>query len=167
MNIKNILSIILLSILLGINFGSEPILPPFYKYSLSGYLQCDTLTNKSNYPILFYARKIEDSSFLLIDGISELGNQHPVDVTKQDGSFNLIINSYFLFDSVKVGLINKNNVVVFSTAHKIDENNLQPVLEEYVPSSNSGCNSCSSNPTETRIKNYFYKVENIIFIMCQ
>ena len=167
MKIKNILNIILLFILLGITFGAEPIPPPFYKYSLSGYLQCDTLTSKSNYSILFYARKMDDSSFVLIDGISELGNQHPIDVTKQDGSFNLIINSYFLFDSVRVGLIDNNNVVVFSTALKIDENSLQQVLEDYVASNNSGCNSCSSNPTETRIKNYFYKADNINFNICQ
>lgn len=58
MKTKNILLLLFIFLLMNFNFGSEPVLPPYLQYVVSGSLVCDTLISKSNFTVAVWGKSI-------------------------------------------------------------------------------------------------------------
>ncbi len=166
MKINAVFGLILLTVLFGLSWGTEPILPPYYSYSVSGVLKCDSISDKSNYTILFAGRELKDSAFSVIGGAEGFGNQHSIDVTDRSGAFNLLVNHQFLFDSIRTGYIGSDNTLKFGKAYKVDTDKLIEIMENVPRGNNVGCSSCTTETTEMRIRNYYYKLENADVDIC-
>ncbi len=165
---KNTTGILLLFILFGINFGTEPLPPPFYRYSISGSLVCDTLNDKSNFSVLFYAKMKGDSVYSVVTGNKELGVNYSISKVSSEGNFQLLVNSHLFYDSIKVGYFNQfESTIMFSSGIKIEEDKLEKIFGTYTKNTNGGCSSCSTDPqTETIIKNYYYNNPNLSINIC-
>ncbi len=169
---KNMLSIMIVVLLFGLSLGTSSLPPPFYKYSISGKIKCDTISNLSGYSIMLFTKHIDpDSAFTIFTGDYENSNQQPIGKTDIYGSFYILIHSNVFFDTFKLGYIDKDNIVRFSEIYNIDENELNEVIERYSEANtNSGCSSCTEEvaaPSKTRIVSYYYKLDNVSFEICK
>lgn len=165
--LKNKYYILLVIIACSINYGNEPLPPPFYKYSISGHIVCDTLKTKANYAVLLYGKYDDISEYHLIAGSEGLGNQKELSVTNTGGYFSLLINDYNRLDSIKIGVLGRNNIIRFSQIYSLDKSKFQEVLKEYSNKSGSGCSSCASESTQLVISNYYYQQENVQVDLCK
>jgi hypothetical protein len=164
MKVKFILSIFIILMVFGINFGNSPLPPPYYKYIVTGSVLCDTLIDKSNFTIRLYGKSNNYQDTYKPILTSRLGYEIPIVITDTTGFYYLNVNNEFFYDSIKVALINHSNPTVFSEPYFIDKN-LNIAIEEVGNDieTSGGCSSCSSEPTQVRrIIRYEYNLATSI-----
>ena len=151
MKFTKVLLSVVLFILFGVNFGNEPVLPPYHKYIVSGSVMCDTLIDKSNFTIQLYGKSnLYQNSFEAI-GISALDYEIPVALTDTSGFYRLIVNNEFSFDSIKVALYGLRNQIIFSEVYPVSNEQKIPI-ESFIDNieTSSGCSSCSTEPEKVK-----------------
>ena len=145
---------------LNISFSN---LPPqlYYKYYVSGFVKGDSLVNKENFAVQLYGMQAEYMpTYQAVKGIQP-GTEQPVALTDSSGFFYITVSHYFLFDSLKAGIVQPAQPVIFSRAYFVDSARLKAIYEEYQPPNRSGCTSCTMQPMETRIARYEYRLTGI------
>ena len=164
MRTKTFLLLSIILILFGINFGNEPSLPPYYKYTVTGTVLCDSLVDKSNITVQLHGKSNQyQNSYepILISGIDY---EIPISLTDTAGFYYLNVNSHFFYDSLKVAVVNNQQGIIFSEPYFINKD-LNLTIEEFSDDieTTSGCSSCSTEPTKVkRIIRYEYNLATSI-----
>ena len=161
---KSFLLISAILILLGINFGNEPSLPPYYKFTVTGTVLCDSLVDKSNFTIQLYGKSnnYQNSYEPILN--SGLDFEIPLTLTDTAGHYFLIVNNEFFYDSIKIALFGFRNQIIFSEPYYINKDLNLPIetLSDDIETT-SGCSSCSTEPTKVKkIIRYEYNLATTI-----
>lgn len=170
MKIKNILIVVFIFLLMIVNFGNEPIPPPYHQFVISGSLFCDTLTDKSNYTIGVWGKiNLHNEDFVQINNTG-LGIEYAIVLSDSLGNYNLLINYYYFLDSIKLGIIQPQLPTIFSESYSIDQTTGIPEERYYNNSDGgSGCNSCTTEHTAAtkRIIKYQYQLDSTKLFLCR
>jgi hypothetical protein len=172
MKAKNILIVAFIFLLMIVNFGNEPIPPPYHQFVISGSVFCDTLVDKSNYTIGVWGKvNLHGEDFLQINNTG-LGFEYPIVLSDSLGNYNLLVNNYYFLDSIKLGIIQPQLPTIFSESYSIDQTTGIPD-ERYYNNDNyndgsSGCNSCTTEHTATtaQIIKYQYHLDSTRIYFC-
>ena len=169
MKISNYIIIFLLFAWMSINFGTEPTLPPYHKYIVSGSIICDSISDKANYTVQLFgwSYNFGKEYTLISNSARDKEYVHPIALTDSMGHYNLIVSSDIFFDSIKIGLALPQRSIIFSESYFVDKNNRHEVTEIYNVDKSSGCN-CSKQveAEETRIVRYEYYLSNTVLKLC-
>ena len=92
----------------------------------------------------------------------------PIAITDSAGQYYLNVNSDMFFDSVKVGLVQPHQDIIYSEPYYIDIKNRHAVTTNYNNDNGSGCNSCSEEVTAdgTIIVRFEYYLSNTVLRIC-
>ena len=154
------------------NFGNEPIIPPYHKYFVTGSIICDSIINKSDYTVQLYGKSstyyFPEDYVIIPSNPRDNENVHPIALTDSAGQYYLVVSSDFFFDSIKIGIVQPQGLVINSDAYYVDKNSRHEVTKTYNVDSGGGCNSCSEQVTadETRVERYEYYLNNTILRLC-
>jgi len=167
--VKHII-ILTLTLWMSVNFGNEPV-TPYHKYFVSGAIVCDSITDKSNYTVQLYGKSLyfSPNDYIPITGpLLENDFASPVTLTDSSGQYNLIVSSNIFFDSVKIGLVQPHQNIIYSEPYYIDIKNRHAVTTNYNHDNGSGCNSCSEEVTAdgTIIVRLEYYLSNTVLRIC-
>ena len=135
---------------------------PYYKYYVSGFVKGDSLVNKENFAVQLYGMEAEYMpAYQAVKGIQP-GTEQPVALTDSSGFFYITVSHYFLFDSLKAGVVQPHKPVIYSPAYFVAPNRLKAIDEYYESDNGYGCTSCSTTkPMETRVAYYEYYLDNV------
>ncbi len=144
----------------NISFSNMP--PrPYYKYYVSGLVKGDSLVNKENFAVQLYGMQAEYMPvYQAVKGIQP-GTEQPIALTDSSGFFYITVSHYLLFDSLKAGIVQPAQPVIFSRAYFVDSARLKAIYEEYQPPNASGCSSCSTQPMKTWVTRYEYRLTGV------
>lgn len=96
--------------------------------------------------------------------------EKPVSLTDSLGSYFIIVNSPYLFDSLKIGWVRPQMQDLFSEPYFVDTTRLIKVSKTYQTGNGSGC-SCGSSAelteTRTRIVRYDYNLTDTRINVCK
>lgn len=165
--LKIIFSIIILFSFI-VNFANSPLPPPYYSYHVSGNVECDSIINKSNYAIALFGKNMNfQQEFIILNGMLT-DREKPVSLTDSLGRYFIVVNSPYLFDSLKIGWVRPQMPVLFSEPYFVDTTRLIKVTKTY--QTGSGC-SCGSSveltETRTRIVRYDYNLTDTRVNVCK
>lgn len=153
---------------MNFNFGSEPVLPPYHQYVVSGSLVCDTLIDKSNFTVAVWGKSIYFGNEFVQIKNTDLDYEHTLVLTDSLGNYSLLVNSPYFLDSLKIGLIQPQHSPIFSVSYSIDKNNRIADERFFYNEGGSGCNSCSTNETSTsRVIKYQYHLDSTKIYFCK
>jgi len=148
---------IILFFTLSIGKATEPLLPPYYEYNITGHLENTKTKNNANYTLQLFGlpnKKYNVEKWIQCKGMNK-ANERPIFLTDSTGYFSLKVNNQFLFDSIKVGLISPDKILFGQSAY-INESTLTKVEVQYTESNKSGCTSCGTEPIKYRTEKYIY-----------
>ncbi|GEM_PF-2013453 len=168
MKVKVVISLLLLLILLSVNFGTSPLPTPYHKYFIDGYVLCDTLLDKSNFLIQIFGKSnLYQDTFKAIT-YTGLDFEVPTYSTETSGYYNLIINSPYFLDSIKVAIIQSQQEPVFSQRYFVLNDSGFPIVSRVIEVRESkGCTSCSTQPvTVVSIERYEYYIRTTFVNFC-
>ena len=163
---NNIITLFILTILLSLSFGNEPIGPPYYSYSISGSVECDTLEDKSQLIISLFSRQKDQTIFTYLVGSPELNNTASADITDKDGAFSIIINSYEFYDSLKISYNYLHQPKSYGESFSLNKDALEEVYINYSQMNNGGCSSCTTENVDAILSHYLYVKSDIKINMC-
>lgn len=167
--LKIIFSIIILCSFI-VNFANSPLPPPYYSYRVSGKVECNSIINKSNYAIALFGKNMNfQQEFIILNGMLA-DREKPVSLTDSLGRYFIVVNSPYLFDSLKIGWVRPQMPVLFSEPYFVDTTRLIKVTETYQTGNGSGCSSCSTvepMETRTRIVRYDYNLTDTRVNVCK
>ena len=161
MNYKNLFFISLFTMFIGVSFSTSPSPPPYYLLNVSGNVTSDSLNSVENYTIQLYGMSIDfQPEYEPIRGLF-LGEERPIALTDSNGYYFIEVSNPFYLDSIKAGLIQPSKPIIFSNSIKIFKNELYEVTDSYANESNSGCNSCTSEPLYTGVVRYEFNYHGL------
>jgi hypothetical protein len=168
MKVKVVISLFLLLILLSVNFGTSPLPGPYHKYFIDGYVLCDTLLDKSNFLIQVFGKSNEHQDTFKAITYTGLDFEAPTDLTETSGFYNLIINSPYFLDSIKVAIIQSQQEPIFSQTYFVSNDSGFPIVTRFREIRESqGCKSCSTQPvTVVSIERYEYYIRTTSVNFC-
>ncbi len=168
-SVKKAIAITFLGIILSVGIATTPLPPPPHKYFIRGYVQCDTLSDLSNYSIQMFAKHDNHmNEYRPVEGHAENFTGHSVDLTDTSGYFYIETTSFTYLDSVKVGVVFPDKEPIFSEAIYVDVNGRQAITDFFEENNGmeSGCNGCSTNQTIERVVRYEYSLDQINVNLC-
>lgn len=164
---KKVFSLLIgLSVTLTIDFSTEPTMPPYQSYQVSGNVVCDTLHNLGNYAVTLFGKSFETQNKFIM--IPEYFNDHGkyVDLTDSTGKYFLIADVPYKMDSLKAAIIFHDEETKFSHTFSHDDFQAREDIE-FFETGNSGCRSCTNEPfTNNRIIRYTYNIDSIKINIC-
>lgn len=146
MKSKSLILIFIVIILFGINFGTSPTVP-YHRYIVDGFVLCDSISDMSNFTIQLFGKSLLNQTDYLPISYSGLAYERPIVITDSTGSYSIISNSYFYFDSIKIAIMHPRGAIIFSEANFIDRNLAVPIQGQGEDiGTSSGCSSCTDEP---------------------
>ncbi len=152
----------------SIGYSESPLPPPYFRYTVSGNIICDTIPDKRDYTVqLFGLSKYYPSNYRPLKGLL-IDIDRPITLTDSSGFYHLIANDHELYDSLKIGIVFPGDAHIFSMPYAVDSSKLNPVYE-YFSKTESGCNSCSTMEpdAERRIVRYDFRLYDTEIFLCK
>lgn len=168
---KFFLILLYLFIIVSPGKTTSPTPPPPCSFIVEGYVQCDTISDRSLYTVVLYGRKNgRDSALTLMRGMS-YQNEQPVALTMPNGYFRLRVSDWEQLDTIRPAIIADGGVQYWGQAHPVDKTRLQPVYTYYRNSDNDdyGCNSCNADEVSSAppyVSKYEYYLFNVLLHIC-
>lgn len=168
---KIVLAGLLFLIVFSPGRSTSPTPPPPCTFLVEGYLQCDTISDRSLYTVVLYGRKNgRDSALTLMRGLNYQDEQ-PVALSLPNGYFRLRVSDWEQLDTIRPAVISNGGVKYWGFTHAVDKTRLQPVYTYYRNSDNDdyGCNSCNSDEVSSAppyVSKYEYYLFNVVLHIC-
>ncbi|QOJ28118.1 MAG: hypothetical protein HRU80_04200 [Ignavibacteriales bacterium] len=165
------LALLILLIIVSSVKTTSPLPPPASTFIVEGYVQCDTISDRSLYTVVLYGRKNgRDSALVLLRGMGYQDEQ-PVALTLTNGYFRLRVSDWEQLDTICPVIIADGGVKYRGLTHPVDKTRLQPVYTYFRDSDNDnyGCNSCNSDEVSSAppyVSKYEYYLFNAMIHIC-
>jgi hypothetical protein len=156
-NMKLKAAYILLFLSLNLGLATEPLPPPYYEYNITGHLENIKTKSNANYTLQLFGLpqgEYKVDNWVQCKGMNK-SYERPIYLTDSTGNFSIRVNNQFLFDSIKVGLINPEKFL-FGESVYISERSLVKVEKQYSEPNKNGCTSCSTEPINYITEKYIY-----------
>lgn len=145
--------------------GTEPSLPPYQDFTVSGMLERPAGGSKEGFAVVLCgkSRFFGDSSFHILRGLGYSTNDCPIALTDSSGAFTLRVSSYEV-DSLALAVVVPDRPLERGEPFFVDKTRGTPHWRTYKSTGATGCAGCSTGPDVTeRIEfySYYYSNKNI------
>lgn len=145
-----------------LTFGTEPIPPPYSKFTVNGSISRVGRNDLGGVGIILLGQMPKDTVFRILRG--RTASENSIAFTDPTGAFTITVSSWDRMDSLKIGAIILDKPTVTSPAFYVDTSMAIQIIEQYKVQSESGCAGCIvDSETKNRIVSYWYQFSNINF----
>ncbi len=142
--------------------GTEPSLPPYQDFTVSGMLERPAGGSKEGFTVVLCGKSgfFGDSSFHILRGLGYSTNDRPIALTDSSGAFSLRVSSYEV-DSLAVAVVVPDRPLELGERFFVDKALGTPHRRTYTSGTATGCAGCSTGLDVTeRIEYYSYYYSN-------
>lgn len=139
-------------------FGTEPSLPPYHDFTVTGVLQRPAGGSRAGFTVVLCgkSRLMNDSTFQILRGLGYSTNDRPVALTDSGGAFQLRVSSYEV-DTLALGVVVPDRPVQLGVPFPVKVSMATPHWETYKSGEATGCAGCATDPPVTsRVRYYSY-----------
>ncbi len=150
------LASILLLILMSI--GTSPLPPPYHQYYVSGVLERPSGGSRKDFTVILLGKfpNAAPGKYTVVR-YSDFGPQDdfPIGITDSTGAFALRASNNQKADSLEIGVVVPDRPLSTGTPFYVGAARGSPAYEPYTSGTESGCRTCTSEPTTQEVIRYY------------
>ena len=153
---------------MAINFSTSPTPSPYHRFIISGEVFCDSLSSKSNFAVTLYGKSQHTNNKFIRAFCHETWNSNTA-LTDSIGSYLLVAENDFEFDSIKTAIIVAGQEPIFSDVFYVDPSKRYEHRITYTYDDHGvGCceNNVEPQNAKSRIERYEYHLSTVAIKLC-